>query len=205
MTTAARSEPASLASTERLRFLLLNCALLLGNLLVLSNTGAFASISLHATGALGVSPSHAAWIQSYYFVSLALSLPLQPWLSARAGVARLYLPALLLMAFCSLLCALTDDFGWFIAGRIAQGFFGGLTLPLSQLLFLRLYPASRQSIAVGIRSMAALSQLGAVQLAGMLPIDDGCRGPNKNLAGSALVAAVSQSRAQSSGRRRTGQ
>ena len=157
MTTAARSEPASFPSAGRLRFLLLNFALLLGNLLVLFNTGAFASISLHATGALGVSPSHAAWIQSYYFVSLALSLPLQPWLSARAGVTRLYLSALLLMAFGSLLCALTDAFGWFIAGRIAQGFFGGLTLPLSQLLFLRLYPASRQSIAVGIWSMTALS------------------------------------------------
>jgi len=51
-------------------FLTLNVALLVGNILVLFNTGAFASVSLHATGDLGVSPSHAGWMQSYYFIAL---------------------------------------------------------------------------------------------------------------------------------------
>ena len=46
--------------------------------LVLFNTGAFASISLHATGALGVSPSHASWLQTYYFVALAWPCRLAP-------------------------------------------------------------------------------------------------------------------------------
>ena len=89
-----------------LQFFLINFGLLLGNILVLFNTGAFASVSLHATGDLGVSPSHAGWMQTYYFISLALALPVSSWLAAAAGEVRLYLAAMIAMALASLLCAL---------------------------------------------------------------------------------------------------
>lgn len=75
------------------QFFFLNFSLLLGNILVLFNTGAFASVSLHATGDLGVSPSHAGWMQSYYFICLALALPVSSWLAAAVGEVRLYLAA----------------------------------------------------------------------------------------------------------------
>ncbi|QSA98908.1 DHA2 family efflux MFS transporter permease subunit [Methylococcus sp. EFPC2] len=139
------------------QFFLLNFGLLLGNLLVLFNTGAFASISLHATGDLGVSPSHASWLQSYYFVSLAISLPISAWLAARYGEVRLYLFSLLVIALGSLICASTGDLSAFVLGRVLQGFFGGLTLPLSQTLLMREYPESQKAYAVALWSLAALS------------------------------------------------
>jgi hypothetical protein len=49
----AKTGSSTLSKTQ---FVAVNFALLLGNVLVLFNTGAFASVSLHATGALGVSP-----------------------------------------------------------------------------------------------------------------------------------------------------
>jgi len=144
----------SLTATQ---FLALNGGLLLGNVLVLFNTGAFASVSLHATGALGVSPSHAAWMQTYYFASLALALPVSGWLASRLGQVRLYVYAMLAVALGSLLCSLADGLGIFLLGRIAQGFCGGLTIPVSQTLLMREYPASKKPFAVALWSIAALS------------------------------------------------
>ena len=111
-------------------FFFLNFGLLLGNVLVLFNTGAFASVSLHATGDLGVSPSHASWMQTYYFVSLALALPVSSWAAATFGEVRLYIVSMIAMALASLLCAQTGDLTIFLSGRALQGFFGGLTIPL---------------------------------------------------------------------------
>lgn len=139
------------------QFFFLNLGLLLGNILVLFNTGAFASVSLHATGDLGVSPSHAGWMQSYYFISLALALPISSWLAAAVGEVRLYWAAMVAMTLASLLCAVTDDLIWFLIGRALQGFFGGLTIPLSQTLLMREYPESAKSFAVSLWSIAALS------------------------------------------------
>lgn len=140
-----------------LQFFFLNFGLLLGNILVLFNTGAFASVSLHATGDLGVSPSHAGWMQSYYFISLALALPISSWFAAAVGEVRLYLAAMAAMTLASLLCAVTGDLNWFLLGRALQGFFGGLTIPLSQTLLMREYPESAKSFAVSLWSIAALS------------------------------------------------
>ena len=139
------------------QFFFLNFGLLLGNILVLFNTGAFASVSLHATGDLGVSPSHAGWMQTYYFISLALALPVSSWLAAAVGEVRLYLAAMIAMTLASLLCAITGDLFWFLSGRAMQGFFGGLTIPLSQTLLMREYPESAKSFAVSLWSIAALS------------------------------------------------
>lgn len=142
---------------SKVGFFFLNFGLLLGNILVLFNTGAFASVTLHAVGDLGVSPSHAAWMQTYYFIALALSLPISGWLSTVVGEIRLYLGGLIIMVLASLLCALTDDLFWFLFGRGFQGFFGGLTIPLSQTLLMRQYPPEGKSFAVALWSMAALS------------------------------------------------
>lgn len=139
------------------QFFFLNFGLLLGNILVLFNTGAFASVSLHATGDLGVSPSHAGWMQSYYFICLALALPISSWLASAVGEVRLYLAAMIAMTLASLLCAVTGDLFWFLSGRALQGFFGGLTIPLSQTLLMREYPESAKSFAVSLWSIAALS------------------------------------------------
>lgn len=141
----------------RMQFFAVNFGLLLGNILVLFNTGAFASVSLHATGDLGVSPSHAGWLQSYYFICLAIALPVSTWFATAFGEVRLYLWAMVIMASASMLCALTGDLSCFLLGRALQGFFGGLTIPLSQTLLMREYPDSAKPFAVSLWSIAGLS------------------------------------------------
>lgn len=140
-------------------FILINIGLLLGNILVLFNTGAVASISLHATGALSISPSHASWLQTYYFISLALALPVSSWLAARSGAVNLFIGAMVMISVGSLLCSVTHDLGWFLLGRILQGFSGGLALPVSQTLLLNEYPQDKKPFSVSLWSIAAMSPL----------------------------------------------
>jgi DHA2 family multidrug resistance protein len=96
-------------------------------------------------------------MQTYYFICLALALPVSSWAAAAIGEVRLYLWAMSAMALASLLCAVTGDLFWFLSGRALQGFFGGLTIPLSQTLLMREYPPSAKSFAVSLWSIAALS------------------------------------------------
>jgi DHA2 family multidrug resistance protein len=96
-------------------------------------------------------------MQTYYFICLALALPISSWLAAAVGEVRLYLAAMIAMTLASLLCAVTSDLFWFLSGRALQGFFGGLTIPLSQTLLMREYPESAKSFAVSLWSIAALS------------------------------------------------
>ncbi|WP_246534894.1 DHA2 family efflux MFS transporter permease subunit [Methylomonas paludis] len=150
----AQLDPDRLGSLE---FVLINIGLLSGNILVLFNTGAFASVSLHASGELGVSPSHATWMQTYYFISLALALPVSTWAAAAVGELRLYLLAMSVLLLASCLCAATTDLNGFLIGRSLQGFSGGLTIPLSQTLLMREYPQKSRGFAVALWSIAALS------------------------------------------------
>jgi len=139
------------------QFVLVNFGLMLGHVLVLFNSGAFAGLTLHATGDLGVSPSHGSWLTTYYFVSLALALPVASWLSGRFGEVRLFTAAMLGLALGSGLCGLAGDLSAFIAGRIVQGFCGGIAIPVSQALLLREYPADKKAFALSLWSIAALS------------------------------------------------
>ena len=74
-----------------------------------------------------------------------------------AGKSSEIRTAMIAMTMASLLCAVTGDLFWFLSGRALQGFFGGLTIPLSQTLLMREYPDSTKSFAVSLWSIAALS------------------------------------------------
>ncbi|CAL1241667.1 DHA2 family efflux MFS transporter permease subunit [Candidatus Methylocalor cossyra] len=140
-----------------IRFVLLHLGLMLGHLLVLFNSGAFASLTLHASGDLGVAPSHGTSLTTYYFVGLALALPTAGWLSGRFGERRLFVLAMLGVALGSGLCALAEELAPFVAGRILQGFCGGAALPVSQSLLMREYPVEERPFALSLWSIAALS------------------------------------------------
>ncbi|WP_221047377.1 DHA2 family efflux MFS transporter permease subunit [Methylogaea oryzae] len=139
------------------RFYALNLALMLGHLLVLFNSGAFAAVTLHATGALAVSPSYGTWTQTYYFVSLGLALPLAGRFAQRFGAGRVFVAAMLAMALGSAACAVTGDFALFIAGRVLQGLGGGVALPVAQNLFLAGYGEAQRPRAMALWSVASLS------------------------------------------------
>lgn len=140
-------------------FLLFNLSLGLGHFLVLFNAGAYLAMFPHVAGSLGVNPSHVTWTQTDYFIGMALAFPVTRWMAHRFGEVRLFVAAFVVLAAASLVCALTHDLYAFLSARIIQGFFGGVTIPLSQTVLLRQYPPEKRSVAISLWSIATLSPL----------------------------------------------
>jgi DHA2 family multidrug resistance protein len=102
------------------------------------------------SGNLGATTSQGTWIITSYSVCLAVVLPLSGWITRRFGQVHTFCAAVLLFSAMSWLCAIATSFNELLLFRGLQGFSGGLLLPLSQSLLLRMYPPEKHGLALGI-------------------------------------------------------
>lgn len=101
-------------------------------------------------GSLAATPSQGSWIITSYAVCLAVILPLSGWITRRFGEVRTFMASVILFTLTSWLCGIADSFNQLILFRALQGFAGGLLLPLSQSLLLRLYPPEKHGLALSL-------------------------------------------------------
>lgn len=104
----------------------------------------------HIAGALGATPSQGSWVITTFSVCLAVVLPLSGWITRRYGEVRSFCVAILLFSLTSWLCSAATNFNQLLLFRALQGLSGGLLLPLSQSLLMRMYPPEKQGLALGI-------------------------------------------------------
>ena len=102
------------------------------------------------SGNLGATASQGSWVITSYSVCLAVVLPLSGWITRRYGQVHTFCIAVLLFSVTSWLCAMAGSFNQLLLFRGLQGFSGGLLLPLSQSLLLRIYPPEKHGLALGI-------------------------------------------------------
>lgn len=102
------------------------------------------------SGNLAATPSQGSWVITVYSVCLAVILPLSGWITRRYGQVRVFCVALLLFTITSWLCAIATSFNQLLLFRALQGFSGGLLVPLSQSLLLRIWPPEKHGLALGI-------------------------------------------------------
>jgi DHA2 family multidrug resistance protein len=101
-------------------------------------------------GSLAATPSQGSWIITVYGVCLAVVLPLSGWITRRFGEINTFAAAIALFTLTSWLCGLSSSFNQLVLFRALQGFAGGLLLPLSQSILMRLYPPEKQGMALAI-------------------------------------------------------
>ena len=106
-------------------------------------------------GSLAVTPSQSSWVLTLYGVSLAVVLPLSGWVTRRYGLVRTFFISVILFTLTSWLCAAAQSFNQLLLFRALQGASGGLLLPLSQSLLMRVYPPERHGLALGIWGLAS--------------------------------------------------
>lgn len=106
-------------------------------------------------GDLAATPSQASWIMTIYGVCLAVMLPLSGWITGQFGQVRTFVVSVLLFTLASWLCAAATTFDQLLLFRAFQGLAGGLLLPLSQSLLLRIYPPEKHGLALGIWSLTS--------------------------------------------------
>jgi EmrB/QacA subfamily drug resistance transporter len=77
------------------------------------------------------------WVTTGYLLALAVAIPVTGWAESHWGGKRVWMFALSLFVFGSILCALSWSDASLIGFRVLQGFGGGLILPLMQTLAVR--------------------------------------------------------------------
>jgi EmrB/QacA subfamily drug resistance transporter len=104
------------------------------------------SVDLHSD------PGTIQWVTTGYLLALSVTIPLTGWAESRWGGKRVWMGALLLFVFGSVLCAIAWNAGSLIAFRVLQGFGAGMIFPLLQTLAVRAAGGK-----VSSRLMAAVS------------------------------------------------
>ncbi|SFN54094.1 drug resistance transporter, EmrB/QacA subfamily [Izhakiella capsodis] len=77
-----------------------------------------------------------------YTLTVALLIPISGWLADRYGTRRVFIIAVSLFSFGSLLCALSGTLTMLVVSRVIQGVGGAMMMPVARLALLRAYPRS---------------------------------------------------------------
>lgn len=125
-------------------------------IVVLDMTVANVSVP-HIAGSLGVSASQGSWVITSYSVAEAICVPLTGWLVQRFGAVRLYLFAMTGFGLFSLMCGISQTLTMIIVGRICQGLCGGLLMPISQTLLLRIFTGADRPKAMLVSAMTTMA------------------------------------------------
>jgi DHA2 family multidrug resistance protein len=108
------------------------------------------------SGALGISTSQGTWVITSYSVAEAIIVPLTGWLAGRFGSLRVFTTAMMLFGVFSALCGISNSLEMLVFGRIMQGLSGGMLMPLSQTLLMRIFPKERAPAAMALWAMTTL-------------------------------------------------
>src|ERR1043166_9746703 len=107
-------------------------------------------------GALGISSTQGTWVITSYSVAEAIIVPLTGWLAGRFGAVRVFTTAMGLFGVFSALCGLSGSLGMLVFGRIMQCMSGGVLMPLSQMLLMRIFPKEKAPAAMALWAMTTL-------------------------------------------------
>ena len=100
-------------------------------------------------GELGVREDVGTWIITLFSTASTVCVPISGYLSRRLNDYRLFMGALLLFMFSSVMVGLSRNFEILLIWRVLQGAGAGFLTPVSLALILNNFPKEKRSIAVG--------------------------------------------------------
>jgi DHA2 family multidrug resistance protein len=111
----------------------------------------------HIQGSVSASQDQIGWVLTSYIAAAAIMTPPTGYLSARFGVKRLFLVAIVGFTVASMLCGIATSLIKIVLFRIMQGLFGAPLVPLSQSVLLGIYPKERQGFAMALFGVGAMA------------------------------------------------
>ncbi len=110
---------------------------------------------LDIEGGIGTGVDNGAWISTAYLIGEIIVIPLTDYLS-RVFSFRIYLIAnSILFLFFSVACAFASNLGQMITLRAAQGFSGGVLIPMAFTLVLTKLPKAQQPAGLALFAITA--------------------------------------------------
>ena len=104
----------------------------------------------------GAGTEDVEWVATAYMLVLGVVETLSGWLGNRLGLKRLYIFAMAVFAFGSLLCTLSWNVNSLIAARVVQAMGGGTLITTSMAMVYRIVPREKIGTAMGIYMIAVL-------------------------------------------------
>ncbi len=90
--------------------------------------------------ALGIAPLSMKAALTSYTISLAVFIPISGWIADRFGTRRVFLTAIGVFTFGSIMCGVSVDMPMLVASRILQGCGGALMMPVGRITMVRTFP-----------------------------------------------------------------
>ena len=107
--------------------------------------------------ALDIGADQMSWVQTLYLIAEVIAIPLTGMLLRVFSLRRLFLGGLLAFTLASIACANSGGFAELLVGRVAQGFAGGVLIPIVfTSIFLLFPPGFQQSVAVTVAGFLAV-------------------------------------------------
>lgn len=104
---------------------------------------------------LSLSASTAQWLTSAFSLAMAIMVPTTAYLIKRFTTRQIFLSAMALFTFGSLISWWGKSFSVLLVGRVFQALGSGIILPLTQVVIMTLYPTEKQGTVMGILGLAS--------------------------------------------------
>lgn len=92
----------------------------------------------------------AQWVQSVFMLVNGIMIPITAFLIGKFSTRTLFMTALSLFGFGTLVCGFAPNFPILMGGRILQASGAGIIMPLMQTILFLIYPRSQRGTAMGM-------------------------------------------------------
>mgnify|MGYP001308168473 CR=1 FL=1 len=99
---------------------------------------------------LNLSENTVQWLQSIFMLVTGIMIPITAFFIERFSTRGLFLTAMGMFAFGTLVCAAAPNFSLLMAGRILQAAGAGIMMPLTQTILFLIYPIEKRGSAMGL-------------------------------------------------------
>lgn len=127
--------------------------LLIGAFVAILNQTLLTTALPHLMSDLNITENEAQWVTTVFMLVNGIMIPITAFLIEKFSTRRLFLTAMGLFVFGTLVCALSPVFSTLMVGRVIQASGAGIMLPLMQTSFLLLFPIEKRGSAMGMAGL----------------------------------------------------
>ncbi|MGP4040012.1 MDR family MFS transporter [Gracilibacillus sp. D59] len=99
---------------------------------------------------MGITANSAQWLTTIFMLVNGIMIPISAFLIDRFTTRQLFITAMSVFAFGTLVAALAPNFAMLLAGRVIQSAGAGVMLPLMQTVFLMIFPVNKRGSIMGL-------------------------------------------------------
>lgn len=98
---------------------------------------------------MGITANTAQWLTTVFMLVSGIMIPISAFFLEKFTTRQLFLTAMGVFTFGTMVCGIATDFPVLLTGRVIQSIGAGVMLPLMQTVFLMIFPVNRRGAAMG--------------------------------------------------------